>query len=301
MLTDVWFLGDAFLKEIFGSFLATKSKAKSSLPNLFEYYNVFPLYQNPVNSTRSRLTCIINALVEKMNEEEKLPRYIIIILDKDITEEAFFYDFGVKFILKDLLGWIQCNIDCCIETRKEDIRGKRAGALTSAVEPRYVWVAPLHRPPNSARKNIYSLVNKCKETLEYIVSHEGHCHYLELTSVNEYAHFDHWGNLTLVGKDQLWKELDQQMRCFDRSDLDLLPKEEGVNRKSKSSEKSTDIKDNSRSEKRHDARQSDHRRNHEAEVRHNEQQGHSRSSHSHLSAGVHCRHTNVLHTYHGKY
>ena len=226
---DVWFLGDSFLKENFTSFQAVKTRAikeNASPPYLFDYYNVYPLYQNPVSSTRPRLTRIINALLDKLNEEEKLPRYIIIILDKDIIEEAFFYDFGVKYILKNLITWIQRNIDLCIETCKEDIRGKRPGSLTSAIEPRYIWVTPLHRPPNLAKKSIFSLVNKCKETMEYIMAREQHCHIMTIKSVNEYAHFDHWGSLTSIGKEQLWKELDQQMRRFDRSDLDLLP--EGV-------------------------------------------------------------------------
>ena len=78
------------------------------------------------------LAWIVNALAKILNDKDNnVPRYILIILDKDLIQNAELTDFEFTRTLEDTLKWILININCMIETRKEDLDKKRPGALST--------------------------------------------------------------------------------------------------------------------------------------------------------------------------
>ena len=83
---DIWILGDEFVKEVFSEFESIKLKAKKdrNIPPLYiqEYYNVIPYYATSgVPNAAARL---VNSLVEALNERDRLPKFIIVMIDRDL-------------------------------------------------------------------------------------------------------------------------------------------------------------------------------------------------------------------------
>ena len=58
-----------------------------------------------------------------------LPRYILVILDKDLIENITVLDFGISKTMEDVIKWLLINFNQAIKVRKDDIAGKQLGAL----------------------------------------------------------------------------------------------------------------------------------------------------------------------------
>ena len=88
---------------------------KKSPPYLFDRYNV-AAYFNTSSSPVKGLACMINPLVEALNERQKLPRFLIIIPDKDIvsiTERE--YSNSGTYMIGAALHYITKQMDILIE------------------------------------------------------------------------------------------------------------------------------------------------------------------------------------------
>ena len=64
-----------------------------------------------------------------------LPRYILIILDKDLLENITVLDFGISKTIEDVIKQFLINFNQAIEVRKDDITGKWLGVLSTLSEP----------------------------------------------------------------------------------------------------------------------------------------------------------------------
>ena len=64
-------------------------------------------------------------------------------LDCDIIEMAEIFDCGVRRILEDCAKWLFKTINENIETRKEDLKGKKPGAIFETDEPNVLWIEAL--------------------------------------------------------------------------------------------------------------------------------------------------------------
>ena len=211
------------------TWVGIKNKTRKDLksqPYLHAYYKVEAIFDktNLLNRNGNLLTRFNSALVEKLNDTKcsKLPRYILILLDKDMINFTNYANFGVKSMFKQFCTWLQSNTTVHIETWKEYIRSKKPGVLTSSAEPRFIWIAALNRPPNSLNKETFRLISKFNDVVDEIVASTGHAHFLQITSVNDFSHFDQGGRLTVMGKEQFWRELDATFKEFDRGTEELL-------------------------------------------------------------------------------
>ena len=111
-----------------------------------------------------------------------------------------------------------------LATRKEDLRGKRGGAMSTAAEPRIIWASIIRWPFNMHDdvKPIYKLVRKANEVLEDMVrKYDKYAHIIYIESLTELRHFDTTRKLTASGKSSFWREIDAQMRRFDRGETEL--------------------------------------------------------------------------------
>ena len=192
------------------------------------YYNVEFNFQRPLCRIKLLEDRVFNAIVETMNNQEKLPKYLLVILDKDLIESLTTLDFGVKISMERILTWLIEELDKTFYWRKENIRSKKPGALTGPGEPRLIFTSILDRPHNTdpRKHEIYRLVTKANGVLESVVRrHNRYCHLMYITSINEFLHYDYQGNLTPQGRVQFWKEVDEKMKNFDKGRIDLKPKE----------------------------------------------------------------------------
>ena len=99
MIYDVWFIGDDFFRSIFPMLLALKQEAlihKTDLPCLYEYYNVYgnPMMMN--SGVRHTIAQMINSVIKGLNSRERLPHFLVIIIDKDIIKDVNVFDYGAQ-------------------------------------------------------------------------------------------------------------------------------------------------------------------------------------------------------------
>ena len=120
----VWLLGDQFLRETFGAYQAWRLqcvKDQKPVPYLFDNYEVQAKHPECWLNVRSFLARVVNVLVNALNKpnEFQLPRYLLIVLDKDLLVEANFPEYRISRAIEDVLKWFLINLNLIIETAKK--------------------------------------------------------------------------------------------------------------------------------------------------------------------------------------
>ena len=166
-MKQIWVAGDDFLYDTFTSYRAMVLKAKTQkkqAPFIHDYYDVSFHFTRPLSEVKYVETRIYNTIVEAMNNYERLPKYILILLDKDLIESLKTCDYGAKITMEGAVIWLIERLDKTLYWRKEDIRNKKPGALTGPGEPRLIFVAIVDRPRNTdpRKHEVYKLVLKSK-------------------------------------------------------------------------------------------------------------------------------------------
>ena len=221
-------VGDAFLRDTFPVFQQLKKQtleAKSVRPYLYDYYNITPLYSPVVSTTKSVVGRVHNEIIGQLNKKDKLPRYIVMLFDKDIIEDIDFDEFGVGQFFYDQLNWFANSVETALDLRKEDLKYKNPGSLWSNAEPRLIYVEMITRPiiTNAYKPVVFAQGRKFNETIHEIASYYKHSHVMNLSFPDDKTLFDRNGNLTPNGKVILWHEVIITMRAFDRNKIDLKP------------------------------------------------------------------------------
>ena len=97
---DIWFLGDSFLKEVRDAVFELRRagllKKTPNIPYIFKHFNVSGHYAPcRVSNIISHLTY---ALVEVLNTKPRLPKYLVVIPDKDYIE-SLWCNSGISIML----------------------------------------------------------------------------------------------------------------------------------------------------------------------------------------------------------
>ena len=193
---------------------------KKPPPYIYEYYNLFAFMTYDTRVSRNILTRLLNAMVEGFNRREHLPKYILMILDKNIVEAAtaqFQTDFGIKNVLNRWLDWCAKMLDRLIETRKQDLFAKRPGSVVGN-ETKIIWLKMIDRPHverSDPRFKVLSLRSKFNNAINTLVNDKKNNYCLDLESL-ESRHFSAIGELNDFGSMQYWKEFDYYFKKFDR-------------------------------------------------------------------------------------
>ena len=225
-VSDVWIISDEFLRSVISSLQGMKTETlmdNKHPPFIYNYYNVFCYFQSPLSNVKSIATRILNAMIEGLNERVCLPRYILILTDIDIIKYINKYDYMVGYNIKDMIVWLAKNIKRSLEGWKDDLKCKRAGTISISAELRIVWVQALYRPPDMNNKEVFSLIAKYNQILVDVIQIDEHAHFMDITTVNEYEHFDKFGQLTNSGKRKFWKAINEKLKSLDRGDINLQP------------------------------------------------------------------------------
>ena len=166
--------------------------------------------------TKSLLARVYNEFVTELNKREKLPHYIICMLDKDIIEYTKQDEFSVGRLFKDGVNWLCNEFDKALDLHREDIKSRHPGALWSPIEPRMVWVQMLPRPyiQDKGKAYVFAQCRKFNEVLDDVVLKYKHSHLMKIVLPEEANFFDHSGNLSTTGKIAFWKEVNMVMRSL---------------------------------------------------------------------------------------
>ena len=225
-IQDAWFVGDDFLRESFDTYTNLKTGSKiqrKKPPYLFEMYNVLGYYQS-VRSMVPGLARILNSFIEGLNKRLRLPKYVIISLDKDLMSLIRGRpEFGIFEILTTTLEWLVKQISTLIQRKRIDLFDKKPGTLAKD-PPKVVWVKMLRRPADSCFEQICAFRGKFNKALESVLFESSYKDHYILTINAEPADFIATGSLNGIGRIAYWKEVDACMRKFDKGEINLRPR-----------------------------------------------------------------------------
>ena len=210
---DLWITGSDFLKEIINGLHALKTAAtvnNKEPPYVFQQFNIINQQAKYIDIG---LLKFINPLIRCINEENKLPKILVILPDRDILTILQKEDAISAMVIGASLHYIVKQINVTIDRYKQQLVAKKPGALLSEEFPKIIWIRMLKRPKIQSNltlfHNVYNLRGKFNSILEERLQ-DGNApnHYLMSTDIPE-GEFDISGNLTSAGKSMFWNEFNK--------------------------------------------------------------------------------------------
>ena len=224
-MEDVSFVGDRFLLGAITQLQAMKSAAKIErklIPYMYEQFNVIFAYVNQTSYVRSTAARALNAMTATFNRKNKLPTYILFMLDRDLLENIGYLEHGVSHVIKKILGWLTREVNHTINARISDLIRKNPGTVRST--PYVIWIQMFQRP--EAQNCLGDYYNRHRpdfnDMLLNLISKYRDHRMIEITSLEKH-HFNDQGDLNAQGYEKTWKEVDFRLKQFDRGDIDLRP------------------------------------------------------------------------------
>ena len=193
-------------------------------PYIYEYFNVFCFFTSHRQFQNNIIARVQNAIVKAFNRREKLPKYIIMILNSDLLESTNHFTYGVKSMLVRWVSYLSKFIEKCISICKEQLFKIHPGAVVGA-NPRVVWVKMINKPqvpPTDACYRIQLLTHKFNTVIDDLTKAKRGNHTMMIRALED-PHFLPTGYLNQFGQMQFWKEFDYHFKRFDRREITLLP------------------------------------------------------------------------------
>ena len=129
---DLWIIKDVFLKDTINSLIslhnAAKVNKKLSTPYIYKHYNVLP-YHVTRSSALKGLARQLNPLLEALNERPRLPKYILLVPDRDIINETKAFSFGASYVLGSAIYFLIRQMDMLLSRRRIGLIDKKPDHL----------------------------------------------------------------------------------------------------------------------------------------------------------------------------
>ena len=220
---DVWFLGDQFLKNMFQAFTSIDIEAiknEKPRPFTFDNYNVKYYWKSFTSSGNpSPAGCTVNSLIDGINGNPHLPKYIIVITDTDLLKRMTYFKFGASLVIGKALGsWLGKLMDA-VNDRFKVLKKIRSGAVVEG-EPKFIFMGIIERPHPD---KVLSLRRKYNEILEETLTLYDECYFFNPKNALSRYDFDRNNHITSAGKVQYWKLIDDLMRRFEIDNTEFRP------------------------------------------------------------------------------
>ena len=219
---DLWIIGDSTMKELYYTLRAMKTSARQGAdraqalePFIHRHYNVKEFDKTKQFARDNVMARIVNSFISALNENTKLPKFLVVIPDDEVIRMLNYTGYGVKVMLGKCIHWMMGQIDKEIDDRKEALALHRPGALTPG-EPKVLWVKALERP----RRDRFELVrDKWNATLEQTIEQAGgDVHHVISPTPYEGSQrnlFDINNNISHEGRVSFWRCFSENIRKFD--------------------------------------------------------------------------------------
>ena len=179
---DIWVVGDHFLDSVVNkwqelqntSWLDRKNKNKDR-PTLYmaDYYNVRPFCYTQTATVKPAIARIVNSLIDGVNQEHRLPKYLIVVIDWDIIDDLEFFDFGADKCLAVNINWLFKHIDITLRRARLQLTECRPRAVQQD-NTKVIFVTMIkrikHYPVNSKIAYVCTMRAKFNELLNKVAA-----------------------------------------------------------------------------------------------------------------------------------
>ena len=150
---------------------------------------------------------ITNSFAYGLNKIDKLPRMIILVIDKDLIETLNYKNYGVSTMIGTWLEWVANTLDDMIETRKKQLKDK---ALKERY-PEIFWVECPHNK-NFVDNNMRAKFNICLGTVVRMFDYMRCIKMKEFWRYDDESLVDQFGHMTQKGQQIYWKSVDASIK-----------------------------------------------------------------------------------------
>ena len=141
---------------------------------------------------------IINSLIDALNNNHRLPCFLVVMLDNDIIKDVDVFARDALGIIVEITYWLVRQVEMIIRRKKAEIMEKKPGAIFSG-DPKIIFVRMIRHHCKFLTGNrldtLFGLRAKFNDALNELVSRIDQ-KMLTITLCNSYGHFDQWGNLS---------------------------------------------------------------------------------------------------------
>ena len=184
-----------------------------------EYFNLEYFHYGNALTIKNPFTRIINSLIYSLNEMTNLPKYLIIMPDKNLADYFKKVKFGVSLMLGIDTEWLVGQIDKAVERKIRCMIDVKPGSITPG-EPKIIWVEMIQRP--DVHMNL--LKEKFNKILEDILATRKEAYIMEADNYLDQHMFSRIGLLNHTGRYNYWKAVDEKIKKFDQGEIDLQPR-----------------------------------------------------------------------------
>ena len=160
---DLWIIGDDFVNKIFHPLPALQTEnhlAKRQELYIYEQFNMKCFTANPLSSVRNIGTRLVNAYIEALNDYDKLPRFVLVIPNNDVSNSFHVkkdcHEFRV--LTQSLLQWILTAMARATQSKKDMLLSRKPGVVTAS-EPKVIWVSALNRNNDTKMERFNKILN----------------------------------------------------------------------------------------------------------------------------------------------
>ena len=219
--------GDNFLQDVYpalNNMIYQAQRNKELIPPYIdEFYNI-QCFENKKVGTYA-IGRLINSLIEAINLQRRLQKYLLVIIDKDVINDIDdLTQPAADTITRELVQWTVRQINTAV-CRRLDLLEKKPGAVMDQAT-KIIYIRMIKRIGSfNENSRIHSLCEfraKFNNALNDAVAKTGQ-YMLTINSCNQYQHFDRHGNLSQVGKELFGHEIDDLIDRFDADKVKLLP------------------------------------------------------------------------------
>ena len=222
------------MREIFPTLTDMKKQAqcaKTAPPYVYEFYNVMGYSATTSSANHTAIGRILNSYIEALNSRERLPRFLIVIIDKDIIDDVNVFEFGATKEIAENVHWLVRQITMFTRRRKAEIAEMKPGAVYET-DPKIILVNMIKQVHSFSRsshmESIVSLRSKFNNVLNNAAINAG-CSILNIDACDSGNHFDLMGKLNHFGQFVYWKQMNHILENFDKTKIRLDPKREVCN------------------------------------------------------------------------
>ena len=175
-------------------------------PYLDEYYSVRAYFQVAPPDDDTVPSRIVNSLIDVLNECQRLPRYLLVVNDRDLTASLNVFDREVIKTIREAVDWITRQLLMQIRRKKLELLNIKSGAVYGH-DPTIIFIRMIRRvafdhnhqhSKHGTLSEIYALRPKFNDALND-ASARINQRIMTINSCNTPSHFDKKGNLSDKG------------------------------------------------------------------------------------------------------